>query len=118
MAELAFIAPLGVAAMVDASNRAWLDALWEYVVAQKVSSSAYFGNTIKMLTMITMSGKLVAALSIPSEGDLRGLLRSDLHSSREGCLPREAVVASRPTRGRYPLGAGGRACRRLSRRST
>lgn len=54
--ELAFIAPLGVAAMTDASNQAWLDALWNYVLSVKIPSSAYFGNTIKLLTMITMSG--------------------------------------------------------------
>lgn len=56
--ELAFLAPLGVSAMVDSGNQEWLNALWDLVVAREINDEldGYFGNTIKMLTMIVMSG--------------------------------------------------------------
>jgi hypothetical protein len=55
----AFTGPFGVAAMVDASNQTWLDAVWKEMVTdhpEADATSAYFGNTIKLLTMIVMSG--------------------------------------------------------------
>lgn len=54
--ELAFVAPFGVAAMDDATNQAWLDALWKEVVSRSIASDDYYANAIKMLTMLTMSG--------------------------------------------------------------
>ncbi len=53
---LAFVAPFGVSAMVDASNQAWLDAIWKLIVSRGVNDDNYFGNSIKLLTMIVMSG--------------------------------------------------------------
>lgn len=53
--ELSFIAPFAVAAMSDASNQAWLDALWNTITATKIGDSQYYGNTIKMYTMIVIS---------------------------------------------------------------
>jgi endo-1,4-beta-D-glucanase Y len=54
--ELAFVAPLGVSAMTDAANQTWLDAIWKLVTGQDVGASDYYGNSIKLLTMIVMSG--------------------------------------------------------------
>lgn len=51
-----FIAPFGVAAMIDTSNQEWLNKIWAYCVEEDVEKSDYFSNTIKLLCMITMSG--------------------------------------------------------------
>jgi endo-1,4-beta-D-glucanase Y len=55
--ELAFIAPFGVAAMVEAengSNQAWLDALWTDVEGR--APADYYGDSIKLMAMLVMSG--------------------------------------------------------------
>lgn len=54
--DMAFTAPFGVCAMVDADNQQWLDAMWRQIANEKITSGAYFGNSIKMLCLITMSG--------------------------------------------------------------
>jgi endoglucanase len=54
--ELAFIAPFAVSATVDARNQAWLDALWTAVATPSLASQPYFGNTIRLLSMIVVSG--------------------------------------------------------------
>jgi endo-1,4-beta-D-glucanase Y len=53
---MAFVSPFGVSAMIDASNRAWIDAIWNVMVARAVDDDDYFGNSIKLLSMIVMSG--------------------------------------------------------------
>jgi endo-1,4-beta-D-glucanase Y len=54
--SMAFVAPLGVGAMVDASNQAWLNAVWDRVVATPIGAEHYYENTLKLLSMIVMSG--------------------------------------------------------------
>ncbi len=54
--SMAFVAPLGVGAMVDATNQAWLNAVWDLVVATPSSTDGYYENTLKLLAMIVMSG--------------------------------------------------------------
>ena len=54
--ELSFSAPFAVGAMVNATNQLWLNKLWTNVTSQPISSSAYFGNTIKMMDLIVLSG--------------------------------------------------------------
>ncbi len=54
--ELAFVAPFAVSATVDARNQAWLDALWTAITTPTLASQAYFSNTIRMLSMIVVSG--------------------------------------------------------------
>lgn len=54
--SMAFVAPLGVGAMVDASNQAWLDDVWDLVVATPIGAEHYYENTLKLLSMIVMSG--------------------------------------------------------------
>ncbi len=54
--HLCFAAPLGVSAMIDKEYQEWLNSLWEYVVNTKIQDSDYYGNTLKMLTMIVISG--------------------------------------------------------------
>jgi endo-1,4-beta-D-glucanase Y len=52
--DMSFIAPLGVAAMVDGGNQAWLDNVWDFVVDG--GSEGYYSDSIKLLSMIVMSG--------------------------------------------------------------
>ncbi len=58
--SMAFVAPLGVGAMVDASNQGWLNAIWDLVVATPPATDGYYENTLKLLAMIAMSGNLWA----------------------------------------------------------
>jgi endo-1,4-beta-D-glucanase Y len=51
--DLSFEAPFGVAAMLG-DDQAWLDAVWKDMVGQGIQS--YYGDSIKMLSMIVMSG--------------------------------------------------------------
>ena len=55
--QLAFMAPFGASAMVEAAtgtNQAWLNALWDAIVGQGVSE--YYGDSLKLQAMIVMSG--------------------------------------------------------------
>ena len=54
--ELHYVAPMGVAAMVGATNQVWLNKLWTNIANRPITDSRYFGNTLKMLALITMSG--------------------------------------------------------------
>jgi len=54
--SMAFVAPLGVGAMADAANQSWLNAVWDVVVARPISAEGYYENTLKLLSMIVMSG--------------------------------------------------------------
>ena len=52
---LSFIAPLVVGAMVS-GNQAWLDSLWQTMVGLSIGSDQYYGNSIKLLSMIVIAG--------------------------------------------------------------
>lgn len=54
--SMAFVAPFGVGAMVDASNQAWLNDVWDLVVTTPIGAEHYYENTLKLLSMIVMSG--------------------------------------------------------------
>lgn len=54
--SMAFVAPLGVGAMGDAANQAWLNDVWDLVNATPLDDEAYYENTLKLLAMIVMSG--------------------------------------------------------------
>ncbi len=54
--SLAFTAPFAVAAMADPSHPKWLDSLWKKIVDEPATDDDYYGNTIKLLCMVTASG--------------------------------------------------------------
>ncbi len=54
--SMAFVAPLAVGAMVDADNQAWLNALWDLMVATPAGTDGYYENTLKLLSMVVASG--------------------------------------------------------------
>ncbi len=53
--SMAFVAPLGVGAMVDGQNQAWLDALWN-TTRDSSAEGSYYEDTLSVLAMIVMSG--------------------------------------------------------------
>ncbi len=50
-----FVAPFMVSAMVDSSNQQWINMLWNRTI-QEQDDDDYFANTIKLQTMIVVSG--------------------------------------------------------------
>jgi len=54
--SMAFVAPLGVGAMVHSSNQAWLNSIWDLMLATPIEAEGYYENTLKLLSMIVMSG--------------------------------------------------------------
>ncbi|RJE91310.1 hypothetical protein D3P07_04465 [Paenibacillus sp. 1011MAR3C5] len=57
---LEFTAPLMVSAMIDKSNQQWLNDLWDYHTEEANSVALewryYYGNSIRLLSMIVVSG--------------------------------------------------------------
>ena len=41
--------------MVDSSNQAWLNSIWDLALETPIGAEHYYENTIKLLTMIVMS---------------------------------------------------------------
>ena len=60
----AFGAPFGVGAMVDSSHQDWLNALWDATLGDEGDAN-YFGDTLKLLSMIVMSGNWWAPEAAP-----------------------------------------------------
>ena len=54
--SLTFISLMGVSAMIDAENQAWLNAIWDHIAEQKLDEDDFHGNTLKLMAMIAMSG--------------------------------------------------------------
>jgi endo-1,4-beta-D-glucanase Y len=54
--SMAFVPMLGVAAMTDRANQKWLNAIWADTTATGLGSEDYFGNTLKLLGMVVMTG--------------------------------------------------------------
>ncbi|MEU6974897.1 glycosyl hydrolase family 8 [Streptomyces sp. NPDC046371] len=54
--EAAYFAPFTLAAMTDPGSQAWLDALWNRMLATPVDTSSYFSASIQLQVMITASG--------------------------------------------------------------
>jgi len=52
----AFTGPLAVAAMANPEGQKWLNALWADLLQRDPAHEDYYGNTIKLLTMIVLSG--------------------------------------------------------------
>jgi endo-1,4-beta-D-glucanase Y len=52
----AFTAPFTVSAMIDSSNQEWLNRLWTYNVSQSTKDGAYFGNSIRLICLLVVSG--------------------------------------------------------------
>jgi len=53
---MAFVSMFAVSAMIDESNQDWLDALWQDIKATSLADEDYYGNTLKLLSMLTITG--------------------------------------------------------------
>lgn len=62
--DLSFIAPFAVSAMVSSNNQAWLNDLWTNIIGVNINRDGYYGNTIKMICMIIISGNMWTPESI------------------------------------------------------
>ncbi|MFH0865822.1 MAG: glycosyl hydrolase family 8 [Bacteroidota bacterium] len=51
-----FIGPFAVGAMLDSANQSWLNGMYDHLIAQNLADNTYFGNTLKMLCLIVLSG--------------------------------------------------------------
>lgn len=70
--DISFSAPLMVSAMIDSSNQEWLNKLWDYNVAVKTEDDLYFGNNLRLLSMIVVSGNWWSPSTIDfEEGEQR-----------------------------------------------
>ncbi len=54
--DATFLGPFTVGAMADISNQTWLNSLYDELLTNSVASGDYYSNTIKLLSMITISG--------------------------------------------------------------
>ncbi|SDO56509.1 glycosyl hydrolase family 8 [Phyllobacterium sp. OV277] len=54
--SMAFVSAFGISAMIDAGNQMWLNAIWDDMVERKISDEDYYGNTLKLLSMVVLSG--------------------------------------------------------------
>lgn len=54
--DTTFSAPFMVSAMINSSNQAWLNSLWDHNAAISTSGDVYYGNTIRLLSMLVVSG--------------------------------------------------------------
>jgi endo-1,4-beta-D-glucanase Y len=59
----AFVAPLGVAAMVDAAHQDWLNSIWDATIAD--DGGEYYEDSLKLLSMLVMSGNWWAPEAAP-----------------------------------------------------
>ncbi len=51
-----FIGPFAIAAMVDPANQRWLNSIWDYLVQFKLKDFDYYDNSIKMISLLIVSG--------------------------------------------------------------
>ncbi|MCK5775763.1 MAG: T9SS type A sorting domain-containing protein, partial [Bacteroidales bacterium] len=54
--DLSFIAPFTVGAMTDTENQQWLNDLYTKTLSMSFNGGGYYGNSLKLLSMLTISG--------------------------------------------------------------
>ncbi len=54
--SIASVSMFAVAATIDESNQQWLDDLWQHINQKPLQNEDYYGNTLKLLSMITITG--------------------------------------------------------------
>ena len=54
--SMASVSMFAVAATIDKSNQQWLDDLWLDINQKSINDEDYYGNTLKLLSMITITG--------------------------------------------------------------
>jgi glucose/arabinose dehydrogenase/endo-1,4-beta-D-glucanase Y len=97
-AHTAFSAPFTVSAMVDPSNQSWLDELWDHNVSQP--PRGYFGDSIRLLSMIVVSGNWWSPTSASAETTLEpiGTYQQPVHVTSDPVDPERLFVVERAGR--------------------
>jgi endoglucanase len=54
--SVAWVSMFAVAAMTEPQNADWLRALWGRMLVTRLEDEDYYGNTLKLLAMVTLSG--------------------------------------------------------------
>ena len=54
--DTSFSAPMMVSAMINPANQQWLNRLWDHNASISTNDDVYFGNTLRLLSMIVVSG--------------------------------------------------------------
>ena len=64
-ADISFVAPFAVSSAISEQNQAWLDSIWGYLEGVSVKDDVYFGNTIRLQVLFTITGNW----AMPVSGD-------------------------------------------------
>ncbi len=54
--DVSFTAPFAVGAMTDTTKQDWLNSLYDEVLSSVTADNGYYGNTLKLLSMLVISG--------------------------------------------------------------
>jgi endoglucanase len=54
--DVAFTGAFAVSAMLETQNIQWLDKIFELTISEGINDNGYFGNTLKVLYLLTISG--------------------------------------------------------------
>lgn len=106
--SMAFVAPLGVGAMVDAANQAWLNAIWDLVVATPITTDGYYENTLKLLAMLVMSGNFWAPERVAADPCVAPTLAPAATPTPTATITPACAATPRPDC-RTPIAGGGAA---------
>jgi endo-1,4-beta-D-glucanase Y len=63
--DMTTVAPFAVASMLDGANQGWLNDLWDFIVDD--GGGGYYGDSIKLLSMIVISGNWWTPEAAPCE---------------------------------------------------
>ena len=54
--DICFSSPFMVCAMIDSKNQKWLNDLWDHNLKVTTKDDLYFGNSLRLMTAIVVSG--------------------------------------------------------------
>jgi endo-1,4-beta-D-glucanase Y len=76
--DVSFTAPFTVGAMLATTKQQWLNKLYDKVLSSNTSENGYYGNTLKLLSMLVISGNFIT----PSCGTFNNI-SSHTHMQKE-----------------------------------
>ncbi|MDF1547394.1 MAG: glycosyl hydrolase family 8 [Bacteroidales bacterium] len=70
--DAAFVGPFAVGAMIDVEHQAWLDLVFEKLLVYNFTNADYYSNTLKMMSLLILSGNYWAPdCNVLSVGEIR-----------------------------------------------
>ncbi|OAB47597.1 glycosyl hydrolase family 8 [Paenibacillus antarcticus] len=73
-----FSAPMMVAAMLDPKNQDWLNRLWDHNAKLSTDEDVYFGNTLRLLSMMVVSGNWWSPTIVDTEAPMEPTIEKAL----------------------------------------